>query len=75
VLASASSANANEEKYDCYFAYSKQLAHRYILTINRKIIIVTIIMNYDHLIINILLCFDDVMMNSNDEDNSNNDNE
>jgi len=34
---------AGEEKYDCYFAYSKELAHRYILTINRKIIIVTII--------------------------------
>lgn len=33
----------NEEKYDCYFAYSKHLFHRYILTINAKIIIVTII--------------------------------
>lgn len=33
----------NEEKYDCYFAYSKHLYHRYILTINGKIIIVTII--------------------------------
>jgi|SRR3989344_2028345 len=33
----------NEEKYDCYFAYSKHLYHRYALTINRKIIIVTII--------------------------------
>ena len=32
-----------EEKYDCYFAYSKHLYHRYILTINRKMIIVTII--------------------------------
>jgi hypothetical protein len=32
-----------EKKYDCYFAYSKQLCHRYILTINRKVIIVTII--------------------------------
>ena len=32
-----------EEKYDCYFAYSKNYAHRYILTLNRKIIIVTII--------------------------------
>ena len=32
-----------EEKYDCYFAYSKTLCHRYILTINRKVIIVTII--------------------------------
>jgi hypothetical protein len=33
----------NEEKYDCYFSYSKHLYHRYILTINRKVIIVTII--------------------------------
>jgi len=35
--------NALEEKYDCYFAYSKGLAHRYILTVNGKIIIVTVI--------------------------------
>ena len=33
----------NEEKYNCYFAYSKSLCHRYVLTINRKVIIVTII--------------------------------
>lgn len=33
----------NEEKYDCYFAYSKELCHRYILTINGKLLIVTII--------------------------------
>src|SRR4030042_5266336 len=33
----------DEEKYDCYFAYSKHLYHRYILTMNNKIIIVTII--------------------------------
>ncbi|MEN7981980.1 MAG: hypothetical protein ABFQ65_00865 [Nanoarchaeota archaeon] len=33
----------NEEKYDCYFAYSKQLYHRYIIVINARIIIVTII--------------------------------
>lgn len=32
-----------EEKYDCYFSYSKNIYHRYILTLNRKIIIVTII--------------------------------
>ncbi len=32
-----------EEKYDCYFAYSKHLYHRYALTVNAKIIIVTII--------------------------------
>ena len=33
----------NEEKYDCYFAFSKYLYHRYALTINRKVVIVTII--------------------------------
>ena len=33
----------HEEKYNCYFAFSKHLYHRYILTMNRKIIIVTII--------------------------------
>jgi len=32
-----------EEKYDCYFAYSKKFAHRYVLVLNRKIIIATII--------------------------------
>ena len=32
-----------EEKYDCYFAYSKHLYHRYVITLNGKIIIVTII--------------------------------
>jgi len=33
----------NEEKYNCYFAYSKDLSHRYILIVNGKVIIVTII--------------------------------
>jgi len=33
----------DEEKYDCYFAYSKQFYHRYIIVVNAKIIIVTII--------------------------------
>ena len=37
------SKKSGEEKYDCYFAYSKHLYHRYVLTINRKVIIVTII--------------------------------
>lgn len=32
-----------EEKYDCYFAYSKHIYHRYALAFNGKIIIVTII--------------------------------
>ena len=35
--------NPDEEKYDCYFSYSKELCHRYILAVNRKVIIVTII--------------------------------
>lgn len=29
----------NEEKYDCYFAYSKHLYHRYILVLNRVCLI------------------------------------
>lgn len=37
------SENSKEEKYNCYFAYSKTHCHRYILTLNRKVIIVTII--------------------------------
>ncbi len=32
-----------EEKYDCYFSYSDNLCHRYLLVLNRKVIIVTII--------------------------------
>ena len=32
-----------EKKYNCYFAYSKSFCHRYTLTVNRKVIIVTII--------------------------------
>lgn len=35
--------NLGEEKYDCYFAYSRHLYNRYVLTINGKLIIVTII--------------------------------
>jgi methyltransferase-like protein len=35
--------NDNEEKYDCYFAYSKHLYHRYALIFNGKVLIVTII--------------------------------
>jgi hypothetical protein len=37
------SQNSQEEKYDCYFAYSKTLCHRYIIVLNRKLLIVTII--------------------------------
>ena len=33
----------NERKFECYFAYSKNYCHKYILVINGKIIIVTII--------------------------------
>ena len=36
-------AKAREKKYDCYFAYSDKLSHRYIMVVNGKIIIVTII--------------------------------
>lgn len=32
-----------EEKYDCYFGYSKTLCHRYILTINGNCIVCTVI--------------------------------
>jgi hypothetical protein len=30
----------NEEKYECYFAYSKTYCHKYVLTLNRKVIII-----------------------------------
>lgn len=32
-----------EDKYGCYFGYSDFHCHKYVLTLNRKIIIVTII--------------------------------
>jgi len=32
-----------EKKYNCYFSYSKEMCHRYVLTVNSKVIIVTII--------------------------------
>lgn len=35
--------NKNEEKYNCYFAYAKDYYHRYILVVNGKLLIVTII--------------------------------
>jgi hypothetical protein len=35
--------NINEEKFDCYFGYTKNLCHRYILAIKNNIIIITII--------------------------------
>lgn len=33
----------NEEKFDCLFDYGKNTAHRYIITINSRVIIVTVI--------------------------------
>lgn len=32
-----------EEKYGCYFAYSENYCHKYIIVLNRNLIIVTII--------------------------------
>ena len=32
-----------EEKYECYFSYSRKYCHKYVLTLNRKVIIITII--------------------------------
>ncbi len=37
------SQNPEENKYNCYFAYSKDFAHRYIFTTNGNLIIVTVI--------------------------------
>lgn len=34
---------ANEEKYNCYFKYSNTLAHRYVIVINAKVVVVTVI--------------------------------
>ena len=35
--------NSKSEKYGCYFAYEEYHCHKYVLTLNRKVIIVTII--------------------------------
>jgi hypothetical protein len=35
--------NQNKKKYNCYFSYSQDFAHRYVFTTNGKLIIVTII--------------------------------
>lgn len=35
--------NPNEKKYECYFTYSNLLHHKYVLIVNGKVIIVTII--------------------------------
>lgn len=33
----------NEEKYDCYFGYSKTQCHRYVIVINGKCIVCTVV--------------------------------
>ena len=35
--------NEGEEKYDCYFGYSKSQCHRYILVIDGKCVVCTVI--------------------------------
>ncbi len=35
--------NPNEKKYECYFTYNVLLHHKYVITVNGKVIIVTII--------------------------------
>lgn len=35
--------NKNEEKFDCYFGYSKTQCHRYVIVIKEKVIVVTVI--------------------------------
>ena len=35
--------NEKEEKYDCYFSYSKTQCHRYVLVINNSCIVCTVI--------------------------------
>lgn len=37
------SGKKGEHKYDCYFGYSKTQCHRYILRVNRKCIVCTVI--------------------------------
>ena len=38
-----SSSKKGGEKYDCYFDYSKNLCHRYVIVIRKNIILVTAI--------------------------------
>jgi hypothetical protein len=37
------SQNIDEEKYECFFEYQKNIYHKYAIILNRKIIIVTVI--------------------------------
>ncbi len=34
---------ANERKFDCYFIISKRWAHRYVIVINGKLLVITVI--------------------------------
>ena len=34
---------SNEEKYDCYFGYSRTQCHRYVIVINGKCIVCTVV--------------------------------
>ena len=36
-------ADNNEEKFDCYFGYSKRLCHKYVIVIKENIIVVTVV--------------------------------
>lgn len=35
--------NAFEEKFDCYFQYSKTQCHRYVLLFTEKVVVVTVV--------------------------------
>lgn len=37
------SSSQKEEKFDCYFGYSKRLCHRYVIVIKHNVIVVTIV--------------------------------
>lgn len=41
--ASRQPSRPGEAKYDCYFRYSKSLAHRYVIVINNKLVVITAI--------------------------------
>jgi hypothetical protein len=34
---------SDEEKFDCYFEYSKNLCHKYVLVMNDNVIVVTVV--------------------------------
>ena len=35
--------SSSKERYECYFSYSKNHCHKYVIALNRKVIIITII--------------------------------